>query len=79
MKIVYKGKIDTIERVSGDTIRFKLHGKEGKVVDVGDKVAPTAKDSQMSMEFVLRPAMADDIRVGQTISVTVFAEDGHEP
>jgi hypothetical protein len=73
MKVVYKGKIDNIERVSNDTVRFRMQGKAGRVADASEKIAPNAKESEMSLEFVLRPAMADEIRIGQVLVVTVEA------
>lgn len=71
MKIQFKGKMASIERVSTDAVHVKLR-TQGKVLEGGDeKISPEAKKSELRMEFVLRPAVADDLRIGQTLTVTV--------
>jgi hypothetical protein len=78
MKIQFKGKMTSIERHSTDAVLVKFSRTLGTVIEGDEKLAPEAKKSQMSMEFVLRPAVADTLRIGQTLTITVDTDTATE-
>ncbi len=71
MKIEFKAKMASIERASSESVVVKFARTHGKVIEGGDKLAPNAKETEMAMEFALRPALADDLRIGQTLTITI--------
>ena len=81
MKVVFRGKLDAIERIGSSAasdapasaVRFKV--KMGGRVAEPDKMPPNSKDAEIAAEFVLRPVVADEIRIGQAITITIDTED----
>jgi hypothetical protein len=71
VKIQFKGQMASIERRSTDAVHVKLR-TQGKVLEGGDeKISPEAKKADLLMEFVLRPAVADELRIGQALTITI--------
>lgn len=79
MKIQFKGKMANIERASAESIVVKFARTHGKVIEGGEKLAPNAKETEMAMEFAMRPALADGLRIGQTLTITIETAPEDEP
>jgi len=77
MKIMLKGRIHSIERdardpaCASDDVCVVLENLVGMVFDVQQ----TAKRVSSKMSFFVRPVVADSLRFGQNITVTIDVED----
>ena len=75
MRVKFKGKIEAMTKAK-DGSSVTLHiGLDGKVIRTDSRAFPEARIAKMECDLVLKPVVADDIKIGSVITVEVNDEE----
>lgn len=75
MRVKFKGKIESMTKTK-DGSSVNLHiGLDGKVIRTNSRAFAEARIAKMECDIVLKPVVADDIKIGSVITVEVNDEE----